>query len=102
MSVRGCSEKIDRKEKRSEYGRLCSGLDEQERSSVVNEDDFRDCLSFFHRPLREQVAAGVGTLDGLVLTESLCHKSDRLCLLLDLVGTECFARLCRSSATSAT
>lgn len=62
---------------------------------VVNEKDFEQCEQFFSQPLREQVVSGVRALDGLGLADSLCHKTERLCLLMDLVGTECFARVCR-------
>ncbi|ACY41148.1 protein UL91 [Wood mouse herpesvirus] len=57
--------------------------------TLVTEQDLLEVATFFNRPLRDLIAEVSKTTSDLELVRSTTQGIENICLLLDLVGTEC-------------
>lgn len=57
--------------------------------NLVTDQDLLDVVNFFNRPLHALIAEVSKTTSDLELVRSTTQGIENICLLLDLVGTEC-------------
>lgn len=60
------------------------------RDNMVTNEDFLNCEEFFSRPLPDLFRSAATCLDDINLAEGAGPILERLCLLLDQLGVECW------------
>lgn len=65
------------------------------------EKEIQECCEFFAQPFPVLIEASATTFDGCQVVEATTQYIDRLCLVFDLVSTECYKEItCLSAPTS--
>lgn len=60
------------------------------RDNVVTKEDFLNCEAFFSRPLPDLFRSAATCLDDINMADGAAPILERLCLLLDQLGVECW------------
>ncbi|AAO12332.1 hypothetical protein KM546_gp26 [Porcine lymphotropic herpesvirus 3] len=70
-------------------------------SEDIGQQDLDQCMKFFNRPIPDVVSETANSFSYLRTVDSQIQKLDLLCLIFDLIGTECVQEITKLAGCSA-